>query len=363
MLNRLRPSRAGDPLSGTLYVGALTREDNVSLLFGRKFKQAVRSLSYPRREASVTVRKGSATDLRPVPDGSFDYVFTDPPFGQNIFYADCSLLWESWLQDYTDEFLEIVCNERRVNGPFKTLEDYQALMALSFQEMHRVLKPGRWASVVFHNSDDRIWQAILDAAEAAGFELAEINAFDKVQLSFKGVRGQKGLERVTNQDIVLNLHKPRPGRAPAPNGNVVLGDVRVGESRSFVVVFAPPPDTPFGWYQGTIGLRGSNSDETFWEDVKKEAPDEFTAIKRQRPTAASVPIVFPRKFHFAAIHCYEAVVRYGHSVCITAKIIKYFLRAGEWWLCVYNPLSFAARCDEFGKSLLFRKISDFAVEL
>ena len=244
LLNRLRPSRAGDPLSGTLYVGALTREDNVGLLFGRKFKQALRSLSYSRREASAVVRKGSATDLRPVPDESLDYVFTDPPFGQNIFYADCSLLWESWLQDYTDEVLEIVRNERRVNGPFKTLQDYQDLMALSFQEMHRVLKPGRWASVVFHNSDDRIWQVILDATEAAGFELAEINAFDKVQLSFKGVRGQKGLERVTNQDIVLNLHKPRPGQAPAPNGrrHLVEAEQRVVETVADFLGTNPPPD-------------------------------------------------------------------------------------------------------------------------
>ena len=26
--------------------------------------------------------------------------------------------------------------------------------------MYRVLKPGSWVSVVFHNSDDRVWQAI-----------------------------------------------------------------------------------------------------------------------------------------------------------------------------------------------------------
>jgi hypothetical protein len=36
----------------------------------------------------------------------------------------------------------------------------------------------------------------------------EINSFDKEQLSFKGIRGAKGLERVTNKDIVLNLRKP-----------------------------------------------------------------------------------------------------------------------------------------------------------
>ena len=31
--------------------------------------------------------------------------------------------------------------------------------------------------------------------------------FDKEQRSFKGILGEKGLEKVTNFDIVLNLHK------------------------------------------------------------------------------------------------------------------------------------------------------------
>jgi hypothetical protein len=77
-----------------------------------------------------------------------------------------------------------------------------------------VLKPARWASVVFHNSDDKIWQTILDATQTAGLELVEINSFDKEQLSFKGVRGSKGLERVTNKDIVLNLRKPSESNYP-----------------------------------------------------------------------------------------------------------------------------------------------------
>ena len=57
------------------------------------------------------------------PDHSVDYIFTDPPFGQNIFYADCSLLWESWLQTYTDEELEIVCNKRPAEWPIQNIKN------------------------------------------------------------------------------------------------------------------------------------------------------------------------------------------------------------------------------------------------
>jgi hypothetical protein len=159
-----------------------------------------------------------------IPNDAIDYIFTDPPFGSNIFYADCNLIWEAWLNEgFTDQSQEAVVHVKHKSK--NTLPDYARLMTESFREMYRVLKPGRWASVVFHNSDDRIWEVILDAAQAAGFELAEINAFDKEQLSFKGIRGQKGLERVTNKDVVLNLRKPKPGEQITLNGRVYADEL------------------------------------------------------------------------------------------------------------------------------------------
>jgi hypothetical protein len=80
-------------------------------------------------------------------------------------------------------------------------------MAKSFEEMHRVLKPGRWASVVFSNSDDRVWQVIRDGARDAGFDLSNTVALDKKQRSFKQVKGQIGEENVVGTDIIMNLHK------------------------------------------------------------------------------------------------------------------------------------------------------------
>ncbi|MBI4331692.1 MAG: hypothetical protein HY673_10470 [Chloroflexi bacterium] len=121
---------------------------------------------------------------------------------------------------FTDNSYEAVWNKSRKPGEGgKTLEDYHRLMAGAFVEMFRVLKPGRWASVVFHNSDDKVWDAIRDSAEGAGFTIENVAAFDKQQKTFKGIKGEKGLERVSNMDIVLNLRKPvgtRTARAPAP---------------------------------------------------------------------------------------------------------------------------------------------------
>jgi hypothetical protein len=42
-------------------------------------------------------------------------------------------------------------------------------MTGSMREIFRVLKPGAWATLVFHNTDPAIWRAIQSAAESAGF--------------------------------------------------------------------------------------------------------------------------------------------------------------------------------------------------
>ncbi|MBU0482870.1 MAG: hypothetical protein KKG47_17400, partial [Proteobacteria bacterium] len=91
----------------------------------------------------------------------------------------------------------------------KTIDDYKNLMAESFREMYRVLKPNRWATVVFSNSDDRVWESIQDTAYQAGFVIYGGKEFDKVQRSFKGIRGEKGQEKVISKDVLLNLHKPK----------------------------------------------------------------------------------------------------------------------------------------------------------
>jgi len=77
-----------------------------------------------------------------------------------------------------------------------------------------VLKPRALASVVFHNSDDRVWRVIQSGQRRKeGLELVSAAVFDKTQRTFKGFKGEKGLEKRTNFDIVLNSTRGvRPSR-------------------------------------------------------------------------------------------------------------------------------------------------------
>lgn len=199
------------PLTGTLYIPQLSSEVNVLEVMRNKIKQLQRyyQLFQPRSTEPPAVTLGSATNLRGVQAESIDYIFTDPPFGSNIFYADCNFIWESWLGQLTNAADEAVVNKSlHARNGGKSLETYAGMMRDAMREMYRVLKRGAWATVVFHNTDALVWQAIHDAAASAGFEFHEASSLDRQQQSHKGYKGRAGNENVAHFDVVFNLRKP-----------------------------------------------------------------------------------------------------------------------------------------------------------
>lgn len=200
------------PLTGTLYIPQLSSEANVFDVMAHKVKQLRRfytELDRDIRDAnSVNLRLSSATDLSWIGDATIDYIFTDPPFGSNIFYADCNIIGEAWLGTVTDTELEAVVNRSKtakLGG--KSVHDYQAILQAAFAEMYRVLKPGRWATVVFQSTEGEIWKSIESAAIDAGFEIHPADILDKVQQSMKGYKGRSGAENVASFDLALILRK------------------------------------------------------------------------------------------------------------------------------------------------------------
>lgn len=215
------------PLTGTLYVPQLSSEVNVLHVMRRKIAQLRKYYRTfrPTVEDLPQISCGSATEMLSIADSSIDYVFTDPPFGSNIFYADCNLIWESWLGRVTDQAKEAVVNRSLpASRGGKNLSDYSELMRQSLAEMARVLKPGGWATVVFHNTDKAVWRALSEAAAVAGFEFHEAASLDRQQQSHKGYKGRGGQENVAHFDVVMNLRRPLENVCPAarPPANLDL---------------------------------------------------------------------------------------------------------------------------------------------
>lgn len=204
------------PLTGTLYVPHLSSEANVARILQHKVRQL--ETFYRNEEAlqrasdgAVQVDVGSATDLARIADGSVDYIFTDPPFGSNLFYADCNIIWEAWLGEHADPAAEAVVNRslKPADGG-KTLTDYRELMRASFAEMRRVLRPAGWLTLVFHSTDVEVWHGIEAAAAEAGLSIEGATYLDKRQLSHKGYKGADGRENVAAYDVVLAVRNRRP---------------------------------------------------------------------------------------------------------------------------------------------------------
>ncbi len=216
------------PMTGTLYIPQLSSEANVLSLMKNKIKQLVRYYSHVNgmMKCQPSLLNGSADRLKAIKDGSIDYIFTDPPFGSNIFYADCNFIWESWLGRLTEMDKEAVINKSIKRLPSsKTIEDYEGIMEASFKEMYRVLVPGAWATIVFHNTDAKVWQAIHDGAFRAGFEFHEASSLFRAQQSHKGYKGRSGKEKVAHFDVIMNLKKPENKKFVAAHSEITLDEI------------------------------------------------------------------------------------------------------------------------------------------
>jgi adenine-specific DNA methylase len=169
----------------------------------------------------------SSTDLGSIPSNSIDLVVTDPPFGDNIYYADLAEFFYVWLrqpilrlyedmperayfepertphsteaidnyvehpddrQDYekqvyvTEKCLEEI---RRLSGdesiqaeepnPFYRREPapefYRTTLTACWSEAYRVLKPGGLMAFTFHHSEDDPWVDVLESLFESDFIL------------------------------------------------------------------------------------------------------------------------------------------------------------------------------------------------
>jgi hypothetical protein len=136
--------------AGTLYAPSLPGEQSCLNVFHQKTNMVVRS-QFESNICSTQIETASASCLH-IPDDTVDYIFTDPPFGGNLMYSELNFLSEAWLKVFTNNEPEAI--ENGVQG--KGLVEYQQLMTRCFQEYHRILKPGRWMTVEFHNSKNSV---------------------------------------------------------------------------------------------------------------------------------------------------------------------------------------------------------------
>jgi DNA modification methylase len=160
------------------------------------------------QDADIRISTGDASDL-PLDDDSIDYIFVDPPFGSNIYYADLAQMIEAWHGVLTQVEREAIVDDNK--QATKGIGDYADLMIACFREYARVLKPGRWMTVEFSNSSNEVWAALQEALAAAGFVVADTRVLDKTQDSYR----QATAVNAVKQDLMISCYKPAAATAEA----------------------------------------------------------------------------------------------------------------------------------------------------
>jgi len=206
VLNRYLPtafSQTNRQLTGVYYIASQVSEVSPWYnLEGKLSRLAKAFQSDVAAKGVATLTTGTTARLR-IANDCIDYIFTDPPFGDNLAYAELNFVVEAFHKCFTNMKPEAIVSAHQK----KRLSEYQHLMCLCFTEYCRVLKPGRWMTMVFHNSRNSVWTAIQESLQIAGFVVADVRVLDKQQGSFN----QGIAVGSVKQDLIISAYKPNGG--------------------------------------------------------------------------------------------------------------------------------------------------------
>ncbi|HJW53972.1 MAG TPA: DUF1156 domain-containing protein [Burkholderiaceae bacterium] len=188
---------------------------------------------------SGTVRWGSSTELDDIATASVDLVITDPPFGNNVQYAELADFFHVWLRlaledkypqlklELTPKSLEAVDNP--VRNPDNPQGYYQQLLTAIWRECARILKPSGLLAFTFHHSQDEPWVSVLESLFDAGFYLEAAYPIRSDETKGEGSKpGTFGSQQI-EYDIIHVCRKRTEEPKPVSWGRMrreVMADVR-----------------------------------------------------------------------------------------------------------------------------------------
>jgi putative DNA methylase len=178
------------------------------------------------QQAPVLINCGSGDSLSHLQNGTVDAVVMDPPYYDNVMYAELSDFFYVWLKrtagmlypelfmvPLTDKDNEAVANPARHEGKkgAKALAglDYQQKMAEIFRECRRVLKDDGVMTLMFTHKATGAWDALTKGLIDAGFAITAswpINTEAEGSLHIKD-------KSAANSTIFL-VCRPRPVQKP-----------------------------------------------------------------------------------------------------------------------------------------------------
>lgn len=200
--NRYRPnvSFPYNPMTGVFYIPMMSCESNPFVAYKNKLFKIIDAFKCINSTKTYSLVSNSSTSDLPISSNTVDYIFTDPPFGENIYYSDLNFYVEAWNGVYTQTEPEAIVDKVKAKNTYS----YNKLIESCFKEYYRVLKPGKWITVVFSNTSASIWNGIQNSLRAVGFIIVNVSSLDKQQGSFQSVNTTTAVK----QDLVITCYKP-----------------------------------------------------------------------------------------------------------------------------------------------------------
>ena len=169
-------------LNPDINIKALKKQEEAPASF------ALLSLLNGQKKSKITLSCASADRLDHIGDQCIDAVVMDPPYYDNVMYAEISDFFYVWLKrtagymypelftmPATDKENDAVANPAKFKGQKKARElahqDYQGRMAAIFKECHRVLKKDGILTLMFTHKATGAWDALTTGLMNAGFAI------------------------------------------------------------------------------------------------------------------------------------------------------------------------------------------------
>jgi adenine-specific DNA methylase len=152
----------------------------------------------------------------PLPDGSVDYVVTDPPYYDSVQYSDLSNFFRVWLQLFLPDAADW-SYDQCTSAVFETGSSkagkYAEILAQIWRECARVLKTTTGRLIfTFHHWNPAAWAELTISLRRAGFVLINCYVVLSENPSSVHIRGLKALK---HDSILVLRPKATQGEFPA----------------------------------------------------------------------------------------------------------------------------------------------------
>ena len=221
-------------------VGSYSFESSLDVVLSN-YEQLTNHLEHVG-DTPVTVQKGDAADMG-LEEGTVDAVVVDPPYGDNIKYADLSDSLYVWLREYlsdiyrdefqsalTDKTNEAIENPSRV----QEIEDldmskdelarqkYEGKMSNIFSEVYDSMASGGVLTIYFTEKETNAWDSLTMSLINSGFNVTATHTITSEMPQ------RIGVQQVASADstLLLTCRKPHQSRDVGEQTPTLWSDIK-----------------------------------------------------------------------------------------------------------------------------------------